>query len=303
MILRIDGTTRLAGVIGWPLGHSLSPAMHNAAYQALGLDWAYVPLPVRDLVDLPKVVSGLRALDMVGFNVTMPYKRVMLDICDEVAAQARLAGAVNTVHVCDGVLLGYNTDGRGLLQSLQDETGFIPEGKRAVVIGTGGAAGAVIVALVLAGASHVTVLSRDPRRAEAALEHIRSHARDCELVGLGPGPEGAAFVQAADLVVNATPLGMDPADGSPVPAHWLRAGQIVSDMTYKQPVTALMRAAADAGATPVGGLGMLVEQGAIALQIWKADTHTKAPRDIMRAAAEAAMAERREASATGTGGA
>ena len=165
----IDGSTRLAGVIGTPLAHSLSPAMHNAAYEQLGLDWVYVPLEVRDEVGLRRLVAAIRSLDFVGFNVTMPFKRDVLDLCDEVATAAQMAGAVNTVHCLDGRLVGYNTDGRGLLESLELEAGFAPADTEVVVLGTGGAAGAAVVALILARAARVTIASRDVARAETLI--------------------------------------------------------------------------------------------------------------------------------------
>lgn len=285
----INGSTRLAGVIGWPIEHSLSPAMHNAACARLGLDWVYVPLPVRDPAELAAVVTAIRSLPFVGFNVTMPYKRLMLELCDEVAAQARLAGAVNTVQVIDGRLMGYNTDGRGLLDSLRDDVAFDPEGKRAVVLGSGGAAGAIVAALVLARVSHMTVVSRDPAHADELVARMSPYARDSELVVVRSGDDSAQLVQAADLVINSTPLGMRPEDPSPVNVEWLHAGQVVSDMIYSPPETPLLRAAAAAGAKPLGGLGMLVAQGAISLEIWKADSTVSAPRDVMRDAAYAAL--------------
>jgi shikimate dehydrogenase len=290
MAVRIDGNTQLAGVMGWPIDHTLSPAMHNAAYENLGLPWVYLPLPVREPADVARIVEAIRALPFVGFNVTMPYKRLMLDLCDEVAALARLAGAVNTVHLQDGVLVGYNTDGRGLLASLEVEAGFTPKGSRVAMIGSGGAAAAVLAALVLGGAEHVTVVSRDPAHARDLIERIGVHARGTELESLGMGPEVGSYIESADVVVNATPLGMRPGDPLPLDASWLRAGQIVSDMVYRPAVTPLLEAAARAGAKPVGGLGMLVAQGAMSIELWDRDTTVTAPRAEMRAAAEAAMA-------------
>lgn len=290
MRMAINGNTRLAGVIGWPIEHSLSPAMHNAAYKVLGLDWVYLPLPVRDSAEMPAVVAAIRSLPFVGFNVTMPYKQVMLDLCDEVAAQARLAGAVNTVQVVDGRLMGYNTDGRGLLESLRDDAGFVPEGRRAVVLGSGGAAGAIVAALVLGRVAHMTIVARDPARADELLARTAPYARDTELVVVAAGDAAAPLVEAADLVINSTPLGMRPGDPMPVRSEWLHAGQVVSDMIYNPPNTPLLMAAAAAGATPLGGLGMLVAQGAISLEIWNGDSAISAPRDVMRAAAEAALA-------------
>ncbi len=133
----IKGTTKLAGVVGNPLHHSLSPAMHNAAYEHLGLDWVYVPLLISDEVGLRRLLAAVTSLPFVGFNVTMPYKQAVLELCDELATAASMAGAVNTVHCTEGKLVGYNTDGRGLLESLEEETGLLVEGKDVVLSGIG----------------------------------------------------------------------------------------------------------------------------------------------------------------------
>jgi shikimate dehydrogenase len=289
MSIEIMGTTRLTGLIGWPVEHSLSPAMHNAAYERLGLDWVYVPFGVGDEASLPVIVAALKALPVVGFNVTMPYKRRMLDLCDEVALQARLAGAVNTVHVRDGCLIGYNTDGRGLLESLAQEAHFVPEGRRAVVFGAGGAAGAAVMSLTLGCAASVTVAARRRSEAEEIVERIGAAGRDTRLDVVGMDASLEEAVKAADLVLNATPVGMEPGDPSPVPAEWLHQGQVVYDMIYNPAMTPLMAAARERGAVVCGGLGMLVSQGAISIDIWDEGVHVGAPRDVMRSAAERAL--------------
>lgn len=285
---RINGRTRLAGVVGNPLDHTLSPAMHNAVYAHLGLDWVYVPLPLEDETDLMRFLGAARVLPFVGFNVTMPFKHAMLSLCDEVAMLAQMAGAVNTVHCVDGRFIGYNTDGRGLVESLAEEAGFSPEGKSVCLLGAGGAAGAAVVAFILGKATRVTIANRSIERAEELVERVESHARSTELrvIELHQAEEAVA---TADLVVNATPLGMQPDDGSPVPGPWLREGQVVCDMVYKAATTPLLDLAKQAGAVTVGGLGMLVAQGAIAVDIWSDSAQIRTPRDVMRAAAEAAL--------------
>jgi shikimate dehydrogenase len=287
--MTIDAKTRLAGLIGWPLDHTLSPAMHNAAYAAMNLNWVYVPLPVREGQDLVRVTTALRALPFVGFNVTMPYKRVMLNVCDEVATAAQLAGAVNTVHVVDGKLIGYNTDGRGLMESLRDEAGLAPAGKRAVILGTGGAAGAALVGMVLERAGQVTLVGRRVEVAEDMIENLSDRLRETGADAVPFGPDARAAIEAADVIVNATPLGMRPDDELPVPQEWLQPGQIVADMVYRPSVTPFMKAATARGARVVGGLGMLVAQGAIAIEIWNQGMQNRAPRDVMRTAAEASL--------------
>jgi len=289
MSVDISGHTKLAGIIGMPLDHSLSPAMHNAAYEAVGLDWAYVPLPVAEETHLARIVSAIRVLPFVGFNVTMPYKQAILELCDEVALTARMAGAVNAVHCSDGRLVGYNTDGRGLIDSLASDVGFDPAGRSVVVLGAGGAAGAAIVAFVLSKAARVTVLNRTVENAEVLTDRVRAHARDTEVAAVQLDDLAADVVSSADLVVNATPVGMAPDDPSPIPSEWLNSGQIVADMIYAASDTPLMRAATDAGARAVDGLGMLVSQGATAIEIWSEGAQLEAPRDVMRAAARAAL--------------
>ncbi len=284
--MRIDGRTKLAGLVGWPIDRTLSPAMHNAAYEALGLNWAYLPFPVQDQRGLAAFVEAVRALPFVGFNVTMPHKQAILALCDEVAMFAQMADAVNTVHCVDGTLVGYNTDGRGLVDALRVETGFDPAGKRAAVIGAGGAAGAAVVGLILAKAASITLVNRSVERAEAVVDRMRPYLRGAaaEAVPLDAGAREA--IETADLIVNATPVGMVEGDGSPVPPEWLHEGQVICDMIYQRPETELMRVGRAAGATVVGGLPMLVEQGALAIEIWSGASQVNVPRDVMRRAAE-----------------
>jgi shikimate dehydrogenase len=289
----ISGATRLAGVVGWPLEHSLSPAMHNAAYDELGLDWVYVPLSVSDEMGVRRLVAAIRSLPFIGFNITMPYKALVLELCDEVATAARMAGAVNTVHCsADGRLIGYNTDGRGMIESLAADAEFDPAGKRVVIFGAGGAAGGALVTLTLAKCASITVVNRTLGNAEELLGRMAggAHSMPTEAMSID-NARGA--VNAADLVINATPVGMRPGDPSPVPIEWLREGQVVLDMVYGTPnQTALVSGAQAAGAAALDGLGMLVAQGAIAVDIWN-ESQLRTPRDVMRRAAREQLALRR----------
>lgn len=289
----IDGMTQLAGVIGRPLRHSLSPVMHNAVYDALHLNWVYVPFELDDEVGLRRFMALVPSLRCVGFNVTMPFKQAVLELCDEVAMAASMAGAVNTVHVVDGRLVGYNTDGRGLLEALQPEFGFVPAGKNVVLVGAGGAAGAAFVAFLLGRAASVTVVNRDFDRAEELVNRMTPHlgVTQARSVGIAMAEE---YIRSADLIVNATSVGMKPDDASPVPSEWLKPGQLVYDMVYGTPApTALVAGARAAGATAADGLGMLVCQGATAIDIWNDSKQTRTPREIMRTAAESALDARR----------
>lgn len=289
---RISGATRLAGVIGWPVDHSLSPTMHNAAYEQLGLNWAYVPLGVADELGLRRVVAAIRALPFVGFNVTMPYKNAVVELCDEVAMAASMAGAVNTVHCIDGRLIGYNTDGRGLLESLSTDAGFDVAEKNVVLLGAGGAAGSALVAFILGRAASVTVVNRDLGKADDLIARVEPHLKSTRASALAI-ESAESYVTSADLVVNATPLGMNLGDPSPVPVEWLSSHQVVFDMVYgRQTSTELLAGARRCGARAVDGLGMLVNQGATAIDIWNDNNQTRAPRDVMRAAAEEELAVR-----------
>jgi len=286
----IDGRTRPAGVVGWPIDHTLSPAMHNAAYEEMGLNWVYLPLAVPDAGALVRFTDAARSLSFVGFNVTMPHKQSILQLCDEVAMLAQMAGAVNAVHCVDGRLIGYNTDSRGLLESLAEETEFVPEGKRVVLLGAGGAAGAAVASFILGKAAHLTVVNRDLERAGVLQERVSRYLRGMELETTTPTTGAEAAIAQADLVVNATSLGMKPDDESPVPVEWLHSGLTVYDMVYCTSRTALIAGAEAAGSHAVGGLGMLVAQGALAIDIWTENAQLRAPRTLMRQAAEAALA-------------
>lgn len=291
-MVTIKGTTQIAGVIGNPVSHSLSPAMHNAAYEAMGLDWVYVPLHVEDDMGLRRLLAAVPSMSAVGFNVTMPYKQAVLELCDHVAAAAQMAGAVNTIHCVDGQLMGYNTDGRGLLESLDSEMGFDAVGAEVVILGSGGAAGAAFVAFVLAKAAKVTVVSRNQDSARALVERMAPHL--CQVEAAVAEPHALpAVVSSAALVVNTTPLGMDRADHSPLPAGLVGPGQLVYDMVYgRAEPTALVRESRAAGARACDGLGMLVAQGALAIDIWDANAQKSAPREVMREAARRELASR-----------
>lgn len=290
--MHINGHTRPTAVIGWPVAQSLSPAMHNAAYADLGLNWVCLPLAVPDQRALLAFTEAARRLPFVGFNVTMPHKQAMAELCDEVATLAQMAGAVNTVHCEDGRLIGYNTDGRGLLEALADEADFNPAGTSVAVVGAGGASGAAVTAFILAKAGRLALINRDVDRAERLLERVENRLHGMEVTTHSLDASAAAAVRDADLVVNATPVGMGIEDPSPIPIEWLRPGQVVFDMVYRPGTTTLVREAARIGASAYSGLSMLVAQGALAIDIWAgADRgQFRAPRDIMRSAAEVEMA-------------
>lgn len=286
----ISGKTELVGLIGWPVSHSVSPIMHNVAFADLGLDWSYVPLKVdgSDPDYVGDAIRGLRALGMRGANVTVPHKQSVLPFLDRLAPAAQAIGAVNTIRVEeDGALLGDNTDARGFVADLRDHD-VEPAGKRALVMGAGGSARAVVYGLAQAGAAQITLLNRTLSKAEDLAASMQSYSTDCQIEAI-PFPDGIASATVdADLVVNCTSLGMTPNVDSMAwdPAVPFRPGQAIYDLVYNPPVTRLMQRAATDGAIAIGGLGMLIWQGAISFEIWTGRTPSIA---LMRGAVEEAL--------------
>lgn len=268
---------RVCWVIGSPIEHSLSPVIHNAAFAALDLDWSSFAVAVPD-GRAGAALAAMRSLRLAGLSVTMPHKEAVAGLLDRVTPHAADLGAVNCVAWRGTQLEGDSTDGPGFLDSLRVDHGWDPAGRRAVVIGAGGAARAVVAALAGAGAAAVAVVNRSPDRA----------VRAAALAGpVGSVAAGAEVVADADLVVNATPLGMGDDRRLPVDASRLGAGQVVADLVYHPAETPLLAAARAAGAVPVNGIGMLVHQAAHALRRW---TGEDPPVEVMSAAVVAALA-------------
>lgn len=290
----ISGKTNLVGVMGWPVSHSVSPAMHNAAFAALGLDWGYVPLPIstEPAARIGEAVRGLRALGLRGANVTVPHKQAVIPYLDWLTPAAQAIGAVNTIRVeADGKLSGDNTDARGFVADLRDH-GVALAGKRALVLGAGGSARAIVYGLAEAGCLSITVLNRTVDKAQELAQEIRDVFPFCRLSGHAMPDEIAILTQEAHLIVNCTSLGMTPnVEGLPwAEGVAFRPDQVVYDLVYNPPQTRLLAKAAADGAQAIGGLGMLIWQGAIAFERW---TGQLPPVDVMRAAAEAIFAQRR----------
>jgi shikimate dehydrogenase len=259
---------KLACIIGWPVAQSLSPAIHNAAFEALALDWTYVPLAVRpDAIE--EGVRLLDELDVSGANVTMPHKQSIVPYLERLEGDAAALHAVNTIVREGNALIGHNTDGPGFLAALREEVGFDPQSKRALVLGAGGAARAVAVALARAG-SAVWVSARRPEQASdvAALE-----------TGIETTPWGTET--SVDLVVHATPS----REGLPLDSLAFGPGILAVDLIYLPPETSFLAAARAAGATALDGLGMLVHQAALSFRLW---TGVDAPLEVMTQAARAA---------------
>lgn len=272
----ISGATRLAGVIGDPIRHSLSPALFNAAFTALGLDWVYLAFEVPS-GGARAALDAMRAFDLGGLSVTMPHKDAVAAAVDHCTPEAAALRAVNCVVPTADGLVGDNTDGPGFLDALRAEVGFEVNGRRVVVVGAGGAARAIVLALARAGATEVAVVNRSAERGHSAAALAEGAGRVADEAAIGD----------ADLVVNATSVGMGDG-GLPFDPARLHTGQVLADIVYHPSPTPLVTAARDLGVTAVNGLGMLVHQAAHALRLW---TGRDAPIVEMTAAAQAELGE------------
>ncbi|MBU3702440.1 MAG: shikimate dehydrogenase [Acidimicrobiia bacterium] len=271
-----SGTTRLAAVIGSPVRHSLSPRLHNAAFEAAGLDWTYVAFEV-PAAGLRDALVGMRALGIAGLSVTTPHKDDAAALVDDLTPTAARLGAVNCIANVDGVLVGHNTDGEGFVRSLVAGAGFTPAGRRCVVLGAGGAARSLVLALADAGADEVVVVNRTVGRAERAAALAGDRGRV-----VAPALADSDLFDA-DLVVNATSVGMEGVDahGLPCDPAVFHEGQIVVDLVYRPLVTNWIVEASAGGAWVANGVPMLAHQAAVQFEIW---TGVPAPMDVMMAA-------------------
>lgn len=256
----IRGTTRLAAVIGWPVEHSSSPALHNAAFAAAGIDGCFVAAPVAP-DGLAAAVAGMRAMGFLGASVTVPHKQAVIALCDRLSASAQTIGAVNCLVFTDEGIVGHNTDAGGYVDALADKLGFDPSGRVAVLLGGGGAARAVSAGLLAAGASSVTIVARTPARVTWTDAVPWTDA------------EIGALLPRCDLLVDCTSAGLSPETESlmpaPIPVASLPSQAVVSTLVYHRD-TALLAAAKARGLRVIDGAGMLVHQGARAFRLWTA---------------------------------
>jgi shikimate dehydrogenase len=282
--VNITGRTAVYGILGWPVEHSASPRMQNAAFAEGGLDAVYVPFAV-DPAALATAVQGLRALGVRGVNVTLPHKEAILPLLDEVDPDAHAIGAVNTVIRDGDRLMGLNTDGAGLVRSLE-EAGVEVRGARVTVLGAGGAARAAVVGLARVGAGSLRVAARRPDRAKAMVDAIGSVPGHARITPCPMDAELGDHFAHTDLLVQATSatLGAGPAAeelAAALPMDALPSGAAVVDLVYDPLETTVLRAARARGLRAVDGLGMLLHQGALAFEHW---TGQPAPLAAMRAA-------------------
>ena len=273
---QVSGATRVTGVIGDPVTHSLSPALHNAAYAALGLDWVSVPFPV-SAGKGSEAVAAMRTLGLAGLSVTTPHKDAVAQTADSVSDAVAALGAANClVASADGRVRAENTDGDGFLGGLLEDADTTVREKTVVVLGAGGAARAISVACADAGAAGVLVVNRTVQRAEVC----------AGLAGSVGVVAQQADIPSADIVVNATTVGMAPDSAMPCDSALLHRGQIVVDIVYNPSETVWLAAARASGIRSYNGLSMLVHQAGFAITHW---TGQPAPIDAMRSALKARL--------------
>jgi len=295
-----DKCTQLVGLIGWPVKHSLSPAMHNAAFNAVGIHWQYVPLPVAPQ-RLATAISGLAALGFRGANVTVPHKERVIPLLDRASPLARTLGAANTLVVestgeDSTSISGDNTDPAGFIAALEHGGYELKRCRKAVVVGAGGAARAVVYALIQRGVNHIAVLNRTPERAKILVSSLNNVSKNQTRLEAFPFLEKELIAQTnvADLFINATTLGMWPDTEASVWPEWIPIPRhlTVFDLIYRPQETRLIRQARKGGAMAIGGQEMLVRQGALSFERW---TGMPAPIRVMRAACEDALKAQQEA--------
>jgi shikimate dehydrogenase len=267
--------TQLYGVVGFPVKHSLSPAMHNAAFSSLGIQAEYRLFEVKP-EELGSFFNSLRQKNIHGLNITVPHKQTAIVYMDTLSDEARLIGAVNTVKVTERGLEGFNTDGEGFLKHLVEDLKFDPAGKAISVIGAGGGAKAILVYLARQKPKCLIVYDIDQAKLTVAVRHLRENMSGVEIVAAKSIPELKAG--SADLLINATPVGMKPADPCLVNDKHFRRDLLVYDLIYNPPKTTLLEAAQKKNARISNGLGMLLYQGMSSFEIW---TGQKAPKEIM----------------------
>ncbi len=278
----VTGKTGVYGILGFPVSHSLSPVMQNAAFQASGIDSVYVPFAVSS-DRLAAAIEGIRALQVKGFNVTIPHKTAVMPLLDQLAPSAVQAGAVNTVVNQRGVLIGHNTDGDGLVRSLSTDLGCEVRGARVLLVGAGGAARGALAALCRAQTRSIVIVNRTAAKADELVHAFALEFPATELQACGFDQLLLSELPRTDLLINATSLGMAGEEIEGLPLALLPGHARVYDMVYNPPETVLLKGTRIRGLKAANGLGMLVAQGELAFSIW----HDKAPvAGVMRKALE-----------------
>jgi len=283
--MNLSGYTKPFAVLGHPIGHTLSPVMHNASMQELGFDGIYLALDVHP-DRLMEVLPSMELMGFAGVNLTVPHKEVACQGLENLDASARLFGAANTIEFTEKGMVGHNTDGYGFLMALEEGFGKTVKGDSIFVLGCGGAGRATALQAATAGAKSIVLADIDPERVRRLNDEIIGLTPNVEVVEALCDCEKAGLCRACDLVVQASPVGMKEGDPSLLPPEAFRAGQRAFDLIYMYPETAFLSTARGAGAKIANGLGMLLHQGARAFEIW---TGVKPSVSAMRKALEEAV--------------
>ena len=265
----VDVNTKLVGLLGSPLGHSFSPAMHNRAFQTLDLNYFYMPIEVTS-EHLQDVARGISRMNFAGYNITIPHKIQIMQYLDHIDELARGIGAVNTVKIENGVSTGYNTDGLGYIQTLETEAEISVAGKRCFILGCGGGARAIAMTLAFQNVEQIILCNRTEQKAHDLCAEINANVRECcTVVSMNNRSEIKAAINHIDVLINTTSVGMHPDESRmPLETDLVPEGIIVSDIVYNPLKTKLLQVADEKGCRIVYGLGMLVYQGAEAFKIW-----------------------------------
>lgn len=279
---KIDGKTKVYGLFGYPVTHSFSPAMQNAAFEKLGLNAVYLPFAVRP-DRIKEALAGVRSMEWAGVNLTIPHKEICLPFLDELSPEAKLIGAVNTIISNNGQLIGSNTDGRGFVSALRRELRVEPKGRSILIFGAGGAGRAVAMQLAIEGAKAITIVDAADDRSRRLAIYLRKHSSHCRVECL-PHFETSDIersVADTDILVNATPVGMKESDPILISPKALHCKLAVCDLVYNPPVTKLLKVCQKKRIKCMNGLGMLLYQGVLAFHLW---TGLKPPIEVMRKA-------------------
>lgn len=267
--MQVRATTKVYGIFGHPVRHSLSPIMHNAAFRKLNLDCVYVAFDIHPN-NLESATRAIKSMGISGVNVTIPHKERIISFLDVTAPEVALTGAVNTVKNEDGKLRGYNTDVQGFLMAIKEDLGVTPNGLRIFLLGAGGAARAVLTGLCMTGASKIYLINRTLHKAIALASEFKKSYKDISIESYALEDTGSVerSLRAADLLINATSTGMEGVASIELQLGLLPKQSLVYDLVYKPRQTALLKKAKELGLKSAGGISMLLYQGAKSLEIW-----------------------------------
>jgi shikimate dehydrogenase len=280
--MTVTGATELLGVIGYPISHSFSPVMHNAALRHLGLNHIYVPMEIKPQ-NLEAAIKGLCALGFKGVNVTLPFKEAVIPYMNKLSTRAATVGSVNTIVIhSDGTTTGYNSDGLGFSMAMKEDLKFSCVDKKVVIMGTGGACRAISMEVALSGAGKIVIAGRNLHKAQILIDRIKQYYPSIESIATDMNfPDFQQKVQDCDLLINATSMGLRPEDPLLVNPDWLTSKTHVFDSIYNPLETPLLREARKKGCPAANGLTMLIGQGAASFNVW---LDINPPIDVMRKA-------------------